>query len=194
MRNDKPRRSKKGPRTICGLALALTLMWALPTIAAAVFPNPLVYRGHRLELRGDGVLRYRNVLPIYQAALYLPPEVRDDDALRDVPRKLVVHYRVSAAAERFNQAGRDILAQNHPDRILQDIEHDLLALESLFPDPQRGDVAAIAYRPGSGVELFFNDQSLGIVGDDRFAAIYFSIWLGDRPASYTLKRALLNRS
>jgi hypothetical protein len=64
-------------------------------------------------------------------------------------------------------------------------------LAAWYPDPKRGDRCALTYVPGVGTELRFNDKVLGVVPGADFQQAYFQIWLGTKPASAPLRRALL---
>ena len=61
-----------------------------------------------------------------------------------------------------------------------------------YPDARNGDRCAIQYIPGYGTELTHNGRLMGLFPGADFARIYFSIWLGDRPASVRLRNDLLN--
>jgi hypothetical protein len=50
----------------------------------------------------------------------------------------------------------------------------------------------LTYIPGKGTELALNGESKGVVEGDDFAAALFSIWLGSKPISESLKKELLD--
>jgi hypothetical protein len=49
----------------------------------------------------------------------------------------------------------------------------------------------LTYIPGKGTELTLNGKSKGTVEGADFAAALFSIWLGPKPISESLKKELL---
>ena len=157
------------------------------------FPARLEAEGERLRLAGTGLLRYKRIIPVYDAALYLGAEVRPEQALEDVPKRIEVRYRVGADAERFTRAGDDVLARAFSEEELAGIRARLEELNSWYPDPEPGDRCAITYVPGRGTELEFNGRSMGRIEGEDFARMYFAIWLGDEPASKALRRDLLGQ-
>ena len=62
---------------------------------------------HRsFSLQGQGVLKLKRILPIYDAALYVPGDFAKSSVLDDIPKRLEVVYRVGAKAERFARANK----------------------------------------------------------------------------------------
>ena len=157
-----------------------------------LFPSEVQVSDNQLILTGRGVLRYKRIIPVYDAALYLPAGVGPDRALDRVARRLEVVYRTGARAKRFADAGDIVLARSFPPETLNVLQDRLDRINSLYPDPEKGDRCAITYVPDKGTELSFNAASLGWIEGDDFAEAYFSIWLGDHPASTALRDHLLD--
>ena len=63
---------------------------------------------------------------------------------------------------------------------------------SMYQDVQPGDRYSLTYIPGKGTELALNGESKGVVEGDDFAAALFSIWLGSKPISESMKKELLD--
>lgn len=155
------------------------------------FPAERVVEDTVLRFLGSGVLRFKGLIPIYDAALYVGAGVQPDEALKDVAKRLEVRYRVSADAERFCTAGERILARSIPAHQLAAVRARLDLINSWYPDSRPGDRCSITYIPGRGTELVYNGRTLGLIEGTDFAAVYFSIWLGSDPASHSLKKALV---
>lgn len=147
--------------------------------------------GTQLDLRGAGILRYRWLVKVYAAALYVDAAQRNADPLNDVAKRLEVEYFVAAKASDFNEAGNEVLEETLEPADLDAVRERVDRIASWFPDPRPGDRCALTYIPGRGTELTFNGESLGVVPGDDFQRAYFGIWLGKRPASEALRDALL---
>ena len=61
-------------------------------IEGVVFEASYVQNGHRLTLRGHGLLRYMVFYKAYAGAFYLEESSNINMALEDVARRLVLHY------------------------------------------------------------------------------------------------------
>ena len=148
--------------------------------------------GQALLLNGQGVLRYKRIIPVYDAALYLPADTPAQGALGPVMKRLVVVYRVGTQAKRFADAGDVVLSRSYSQDDLGALQGRLDRINALYPDPEKGDRCAITFVPGKGTELSSNGASLGWIEGDDFAEAYFSIWLGEKPASNALRDDLLS--
>ncbi len=58
----------------------------------------------RLKLQGAALLRYMYFIEAYTGALYLPGTADGSRALEDLPKHLVLEYRVAISAEDFAKA------------------------------------------------------------------------------------------
>jgi len=56
----------------------------------------------------------------------------------------------------------------------------------------KGDTIALDLNAGA-VDITFRGQPIGTVQDPAFAAALMSVWLGDKPAQESLKKALLGQ-
>lgn len=155
------------------------------------FPPAVTVDDTVLQRAGTGLLRFKRLIPVYDAALYLGTGVSPAEVLDDVPKRIEVEYRVAAKAERFCRAGDAVLARTFSPTRIAGVQSRLERINGWYPDPQPGDRCAITYVPGRGTELAFNGESLGWIEGADFAEMYFSIWLGPDPASRSLKKALL---
>lgn len=152
-----------------------------------------------LVLNGAG-LRKRWFLKVYVAGLYLT-ESRGSSAdvfalagpkrvsitlMRDLPaRKLVAGLMHdirdnSSAGEQQALKGR-----------LQKLAASLHAVR----EGRKGDVITFDWLPGAGTRVALNGEAKGqaIPGDDFYRAL-LKVWLGGRPTSAALKKALLGQT
>ena len=100
-----------------GLLLTLLTMTcpaaeAATRVSKPAFPESVVIGDRTLRRQGTGVLKFKKVIALYDAALYLAQDGQPGKALQDVPKRIEVFYRVNAKAERFNRAGQKVLEKN----------------------------------------------------------------------------------
>jgi hypothetical protein len=173
---------------------------AAPTPAAPirvgdrVFPAEVSALGDTsLQLKGAGLLRWRWVVKVYAAALYVGDRSVPFDPASDAPRRLEFDYLVSIERAGFGKAADELLARNHPPEELAPLRERIARLHAAYVDVKPGDRYALTYVKGRGTELTFNGERLALVEGDDFARTYFSIWLGREPIDGGLRDSLLGR-
>jgi hypothetical protein len=144
------------------------------------------------QKKGEGVLKYRGLIKVYQAALYLSADDGGKSALTDIPRYLEVKYLVDTKQSRFDAAGLDVLKKAYGEEACVAIKERLDLLNSWYDEPRKGERCAILYVPGKGTRLSVNGEVRGWIPGKDFGEMYFSIWLGDPCASDALRKDLLN--
>ncbi len=147
-----------------------------------------------LKLRGIGLLRVMAFIKVYAGALYLPEACPSELALSDVPKRLEVEYFRSIAADDFGPATNKKISENIDPQTYQRLKPRIEYHNSLYQDVQPGDRYSLTYIPGKGTELALNGEPKGVVEGADFAAALFSIWLGPKPISESLKKGLLDLS
>lgn len=142
------------------------------------------------ELCSTGLVR-RFLMRALAAGLYLETCDRTADALADIPKSLEISYFWSIAAKDFAQAGDEVLRRGFSPDELVPVRDRIDRLHAAYRDVRPGDRYRLTYIPGRGTELALNGSRLTVIPGADFARIYFSIWLGDRPADEQLRAALL---
>ena len=158
------------------------------------FDNRYSIADTTLKLRGTGLLRVMVFAKIYVAALYLPEDYPAKLALSDVPKRLEVEYLRSIAGKDFGPATNKKVSENVDQQTFQRLQPRLEYHNSLYRDVRAGDRCALTYIPGKGTELTINGEPKGTIEGADFAAALFSIWLGPKPISESLKKELLDLS
>lgn len=154
------------------------------------FPPRVRSAAADLELCSTGLVR-RLLMRALAAGLYLERCEAAADVLADVPKALEISYFWPIGAADFARAGDDVLARSFTAAELAPVRGRIARLHAAYRDVQPGDRYRLAYVPGRGTELALNDTPLVVIPGADFARIYFSIWLGDRPADDALRAALL---
>jgi hypothetical protein len=192
---------RRGPSEIARLgALAFTLLALLvatkPASARQIegvrFASELSARDTSLTLHGVGLLRWRSLLKVYAAALYLAPGADPARALDDVPKRLEIAYFFAFEPSDFVRATNETLPRNTSAEEIAQIRPALEQLNALYRPIEPGDRYALTYVPGVGTELSLNGDALGVVPGADLARAIFGIWLGASPKDASLKEQLLS--
>lgn len=151
--------------------------------------------GPELVLNGAGV-RTRVVFKVYVGALFLTQK-RNTSAgvLSDTGAKRVaLHLLRDVSAGQFFAALGDGLKNNHTPDQLARLEPQVKQLEAIFAQvkaAKNGDVIVLDFNPGAGTRITVNGDAKGVIAGDEFYGALLRIWLGDRPAEESLKKAML---
>ncbi len=189
---------------LCGaLALALPAAWPLPapatTTEGGVAFEPTVHvQGRSLALNGAGV-RYKAVFKVYAAGLYLekkaasPVEVR---ALKGPKRLAVTMLRDIDSSELGRLFSRGM--EDNMDRTaFSKLVPGVLRMSQIFSEHKMlksGDTFTIDWVPGTGTVLAVNGKAQGEpFQEPEFFDALLGIWLGNQPADWKLKEALLGK-
>jgi hypothetical protein len=146
--------------------------------------------GQVLPLRGTGRLLWMRIVTVYDAALYLPAEVPRTASLTDVPKRLELRYHVSIKGNRFGESAEPYLEKNVTPEALARLRPRIEQLNRLYRDVREGDRYALTYAPGRGTTLSLNNEPLGTIEGADFAAAYYTIWLGAKPISDSMRDEL----
>ena len=144
-----------------------------------------------LPLKGVGLARYLRTIKVYAAALYVEKNVKAEDLLSDVPKRLELQYFRALSGPDFGKAAEEVMAGTVPKAQLASLRPRIDRLHALYEDIKPGDRYSLTYIPGVGTELALNGQPKGTVEGADFAAAYFAIWLGSKPISESLKAQML---
>jgi hypothetical protein len=153
--------------------------------------------GQELLLNGAGV-RTRFFVKVYAVGLYLTQKVRQGrDALKLAgPKRVSITILMhEITADQFMTAIREklnaTLGTAEGDAIRHGLEHlgEILDAVKML---KRGHTVFLDFVPGSGMRVVINGEIRGnpIPGREFFDALLDG-WIGDKPVSESLKRALL---
>ncbi|MBA3939354.1 MAG: chalcone isomerase family protein [Planctomycetes bacterium] len=187
------------PRLLTVAALA-TLLCAAPRIGSAAqidgqdFADTLTADGQPFALHGVGHLIYRAFFTAYCSALYLAPGGAVADVLKDVPKRLELHYFYAIDAGDFVKATNATIGDNISAATLAAIRPQVDALNKLYVDIKAGDRYALTYVPKTGTELSRNGTALGTVPGADFAQALFAIWVGEKNIDARLRTSLLTKA
>jgi hypothetical protein len=149
---------------------------------------------HMLTLRGADLLRWKWIVKIYVAALYVPASTKTAEILGETPRRIEFHYRRGFTAEQLVEATNGTINRGRDAKAVAAIATEVAAFNALYPAVVEGDVMAIEYLPGIGTTMLINNVVRGsAVAGAEFAKALFAIWVGDNAVDDDLKEALLGK-
>ncbi|GKT20930.1 chalcone isomerase family protein [Acidovorax sp. SUPP3334] len=169
------------------------------TVAGVRYDAAMPLQGTPLVLNGAGI-RYKAVFKVYAAGLYLerkagsPQEVA---ALRGPKRLSITMLRDIDSAELgklFSRGMEDNIDKASFSRLVPGV----LRMSQIFSEHKKlsaGDTFTVDWLPGTGTVISVK----GVVQGEPFRAPEFfnallGIWLGERPADWKLKDALLGKT
>jgi hypothetical protein len=152
-----------------------------------------------LVLNGAG-LRKKLFFKVYVASLYLTEKrsaPADVLALAGPKRVSITLMRTLPAQDLVDALNEGIRENSSPEeqQTLKGRFDELTATMLALRQGKQGDVITVDWLPDVGTFVLVNGEARGkpIPGDDVYRAL-LKVWLGDRPASAGLKRALLGQT
>lgn len=165
-------------------------------VAGVRFPATTTVAGHTLQLNGAGV-RYKFVIKVYAAGLYLGGKATTPDAVLAAPgpkRLHVVMLRDIDATELGKLFTRG-MEDNVSRAIFAKSIGGTLQMADIFSAKKRlaaGESFTVDWVPGLGTTVQVNGKLQGEpVREPEFFNALMLIWLGNKPADSRLKEALL---
>ena len=186
-------------------AMALAICLAAPlcaqpvTLAGVKYEETADVRGSKLQLNGAGV-RYVAVVRYYTAGLYLPKKASTPEEVLAMPgakRLTVVALREldsSDLGKRFTRGVEDNLDKASFSKLIP----GLLRMSQLFSDIKKlspNDSFTIDWIPGTGTVVSVKGVPQGEpFKEPEFFNALLRIWIGNTPADWKLKEALLGKA
>ncbi|MDM0044988.1 chalcone isomerase family protein [Variovorax dokdonensis] len=183
--------------------LAAALMVALTSANAAAIElagvkieDQLNLEGNALQLNGAGV-RYKTVIRVYTAGLYLSRKAQSMEEALAAPgaKRMAITMLRDIDANELGKLFMRGVEDNSPKSEFSRLIPGLLRMGQLFADKKNlkaGDSFTIDWVPGKGTLIAINGQQQGApIAEQAFFNALMRIWLGQVPADFKLKDALL---
>jgi Chalcone isomerase-like len=160
------------------------------------FPKQIQLEGAKLDLNGSGT-RYKAIFKVYDMGLYTSTKVGTMQEAINAPGpkklQLLAHREISTSelGRLFYQGLRD---NNSSELNLKHTASSarLSEIASVRSKILPGESFSIEYIPGKGITFFVMDKAqVPAFGDAEFFSMVMKIWLGNLPADFMLKDALL---
>jgi hypothetical protein len=158
-------------------------------------PSQTMADGTEVVLNGAGV-RSKFFFKIYVAALYLEQRADSTEAVlaTDGARRMAMHFLYDeVSAEQLVEAWNDGFTANGSDEQISTLATEIEAFNALFTTVRAGDVIMLDYLPGGTTSVWYGDEMRGEIGGKDFNDLLLSIWLGEKPVTTALKKALLGQ-
>ncbi len=156
--------------------------------------------GQALLLNGAGI-RYRAVIRVYAAGLYLPRKTSSADEILkagSAPRRLQLTMLRDIDGAEFGKLFYRGMEANMDKGSFAKLVPGVLRMSQVFSDFKRnkaGDVIDIDWVPGTGMLIHVNGQQASDpFKEPEFFSALLRIWLGPNPPSWQLKDALLGKA
>ena len=167
-------------------------------VAGVKYDNSIALGGSTLQLNGAGV-RYRLIVKVYTAGLYLAPKATTPEAVlaNTGPRRMhIVMLRDIDANELGKLFIKGIEQNTTRDEFAKAIP-GTIRLGELFAEKKNlkaGESFSIDWLPGAGTVILVNGKASGEpIKEPEFFNSLMKIWLGTSPADRLLKDALLGQ-
>lgn len=168
-------------------------------LAGVRFPPTVQLGGQSLALNGAGI-RYRFVVKVYAAGLYLAGKATSPEAVLDAggPKRLhVVMLRDIDGNDLGRLFTRGMQDNSSREAFARSIP-GTLRLAEMFAAKKRlaaGESFSVDWLPGQGTSILVNGQPQGQpIAEPEFFQSLMRIWLGASPADAQLKDALLGQA
>lgn len=163
-------------------------------VAGVKVDDSIKVGGNELVLNGAG-LRTRFFFKVYVAALYVGQKASTPAAVYDSqqPRRIVLRMLREIDAESLYQALDEGMKNNLSvfEQAEMKVPTDQLGnIMKGVGKAREGDTIGIDFT-ADGVAISLNGEARGKVAGAGFAKALLKVWLGDKPADPSLKKALL---
>lgn len=183
---------------------ALAISFSFSASAAIVDVNgvkiedALDLRGSKLQLNGAGV-RYRAVFKVYSAGFYLGKKAGTSEEVFSAPgpKRLSITMLRDIDSNELGKAFTKGFEENSPKGEMSKLIPGLIRMGQIFSDQKKmlaGENFTIDWIPGTGTVISVKGKQQGEpFKEPEFYAALMRIWLGNNPADWKLKDALLGK-
>jgi Chalcone isomerase-like len=196
---------KKAKKWLAAAVGWLVLMSAMSAMAATVevggvkLDDSADVKGSKLVLNGAGV-RYKAVFKVYAAGLYLaqkqgtPEEVLAAPGAKRVQVTMLREIDANELGKLFTRGVQDNAPKDQMSRLIP----GLMRMSQIFSDQKKlvaGDVFLIDWVPAVGTVITVKGVPQGEpFKEPEFFNALLRIWLGQQPADFKLKDAMLGKA
>jgi hypothetical protein len=151
--------------------------------------------GTPLVLNGAGI-RSKFVFKVYIAQLYLKNPAADAPAVlkEDSGKRMAMHFLHSKVGkDDLVKAWNEGFEKNGTKEQLEKLKDKIDAFNAMFDTVKTGDEIILDYIPGTGTTVMIRGEEKGVVKGKEFNDLMLSIWIGEKPVTDSLKKALLGK-
>ena len=156
-------------------------------------PESLEAGQTKLMLNGAGS-RTKFFIDVYVGGLYLKEKSQDPKAIieDDAPMAVRLHIISSLiTSEKMEKAWREGF-ENATKGNTRAIDSQVEKFIAVFKEKiEENDIFDLIYTPGKGLEVYKNSKLKSLIEGLAFKRALFGIWLSEKPAQKSLKKAML---
>jgi hypothetical protein len=186
-------------RLLAGWLAVLPIAAAAEDIAGIRLADRASVGRSELVLNGAG-LRKKVFFKVYVASLYLTEKTTSPAGVYTLrgPKRIGITLLRDVSPSVLVSALNYVIRDNSSPAELRALEGRLAELSATLlalPEGRKGDVITLDWLPDAGTRVGFNDEARGnaVPGDDVYRAL-LRVWVGDKPTSTRLKKALLGQT
>ena len=182
-----------GAAVLAGSALAQGT-----TLAGVTYNDAVELQGRPLLLNGAGI-RYKTIVKVYTAGLYLESKAQTTAAVNALqgPKRMTITMLREIDSRELGKLFARGMEENIDKASFSKLIPSVLRMSQIFSDNknmQAGDQFMIDWIPGTGAVITVKGQAQGEpFKEPAFFQALLSIWLGEHPADWKLKEALLGQ-
>ena len=186
---------------LIGLSLVCALLFShalyAEEIAGVSIPDTVTVGDSTKELLLNGAgIRKKLFFDIYVGALYLTKRTTDAQEAIDTPgeKRILMHFTYNEVSrQKLVNAWYEGFEANNSAEVLKAIKPRIDRFAGLFRDAHKSDIYWLNYIPGKGTRVVLNETVLGNIEGEDFNRALLRIWLGEKPITEKLKKAMLGR-
>ena len=165
-------------------------------LAGVKYPPSVQVANSRLVLNGAGI-RYKFVIKVYTAGLYLPARAATPEQIFAMPGPKRMHIVMLRDID-AEELGRLFTRGMEDNASKEDFSKSIpgtIRMADLFSAKKKlaaGESFGVDWTPGTGTQVMVNGKPFGEpIKEPEFFIAVLRIWLGHKPADTALKEALL---
>ena len=176
------------------LCVAIPLT-ALPgvEVSSKAIPDSATVGSATVPLSGAALLKYKWVISLYVAGLYVPAGTAHTAAAAVAvsPKRLLMDYARDIPREKMVEATDGTIGNGLSEAQRTALQPSLTAWNALYPAPRENDVLTFDHLPGGVLIMSLNGTEVGRLTDEAFAQALFAIWIGEQPVKESLRDTLI---
>ena len=181
------------------LCLTCSALAATVDVGGAKVEDAVDVQGAKLQLNGAGV-RYKAIFKVYAAGLYVRKKVATPDELFAAtgPKRLSITLLREIDSNELGKAFTKGFEENSSKAEMSKLIPGLIKMGQIFSDQKKmlaGENFTIDWIPGTGTVITVKGKPQGEPFKEvEFYNALMRIWLGNNPADFKLKDALLGKA
>ena len=190
---------KKCVAALAGTLLSLSVLAAQIDVAGVKLDDTADLAGTKLQLNGAGI-RYKAIFKVYVGALYVGKKVATPEEFFAAtgPKRMSITMLRDIDSNELGKAFTKGFEDNVSKSELSKLIPGLVRMGQIFSDQKKmsaGDVIFMDWVPATGLTISAKGKVQGeSFKEPEFFNALMRIWLGQNPADWKLKDALLGKA